>query len=234
MTDEERLARSRQRCAINQRRYRAKLQAMNKQRRSDLEELSRVNKRLERHLAAFLDKRGLWCHAEEHSILEYLRLFERGFTHTEQQVSFLRYFVAPDAWYNGHIGIDGVMAYWITRSAMFTFLRVNCIRLTPVARTNEGTVIEMRCVVHLGMTLPAMRALFPHVLNRQDLVDNILRTPLQLPLHGTYVFDDNKQMTWQSCASNIVEALSHQFVNLDDVVAATCPNAATKAAIQSQ
>ncbi|RHY93470.1 hypothetical protein DYB37_006220 [Aphanomyces astaci] len=232
--DEERLVKSRKRCAVNQRKYRAKLQIIDNQRRMNMDELSRVNQRLEGHIAASIDRRGLWCHAEEQSILEYLRLFERGYTQSERQDSFLRYFVAPDVCFNGLIGVEGVKSYWTTRSSRLTFLHVKYVRLTPVAHTSEGTMVEMHCVIEVALASPTVAAMFPHVVRRPDLVDKLLSAPLHIPLHATYVFDDNKQVSWQSCVPNLVQALYTTFGNLNDVVAATSSSAAIHPDVKGQ
>ncbi|KAF0725262.1 hypothetical protein AaE_009716 [Aphanomyces astaci] len=78
----------------------------------------------------------------------------------------------------------------------------------------------MRCMAELGLSLQSIRTVFPHVLHRQDLVEKMLTAPLRLHVHATYMFDDNKQVTWQASDSNLVDALFRQFGNLDDVAVA--------------
>ncbi|ETW02856.1 hypothetical protein H310_05333 [Aphanomyces invadans] len=215
-TEEERLERRRLRCMINQRRYRANLRNAKTKWRNDMDELGRVNQRLERHLAA-VEGSGLWCHAQEQSILEYFRLFEHGYNRTPRQDSFLRFWVAPDGHCNDQKGVEAVMSMWASYSDTFTSLHLACTRLIPVAWSLDSVIIEAHCSVTLGVSLAALQALFPHVISRQDLVDMMLGTPFLLPMHATYTFDRNMQVTRQTSGADVVGALLHQFGNLDDV-----------------
>ncbi|ETW02860.1 hypothetical protein, variant 2 [Aphanomyces invadans] len=96
---EARRARRRHRSKINQRKYRAWQRAANNQLQHDVNELQTHTKRLESHvLALYNGERFL---AEEKSIQEYVRLFAHGFDRSERQVTFLRYFMAPDVWCGG-------------------------------------------------------------------------------------------------------------------------------------
>ncbi|ETW02859.1 hypothetical protein H310_05336 [Aphanomyces invadans] len=98
---EARRARRRHRSKINQRKYRAWQRAANNQLQHDVNELQTHTKRLESHvLALYNGERFL---AEEKSIQEYVRLFAHGFDRSERQVTFLRYFMAPDVWCGGQV-----------------------------------------------------------------------------------------------------------------------------------
>ncbi|ETW02857.1 hypothetical protein H310_05334 [Aphanomyces invadans] len=225
-SDEERLQRRRERCKINQRKYRANLRVSKNLERLDMEELGRVNQRLEGHIDA-IDRLGLWCHAEEQSLLEYLRLFEHGYSRSERQDAFLRFFVDPDGWCNDQRGVEVVRSMWTSYMSSFTYLHIECARITPLLNTRDGALVELHCSAELGMNMVTIQTIFPQVMCRPDLVATMLRTPLLLPVHTTYLFNQHKQVTWQASNANVVEALLHQFGNLDDVAVA-----AAKTAIQ--
>ncbi|RQM28742.1 hypothetical protein B5M09_005562 [Aphanomyces astaci] len=183
-TDEVRLERRRQRCKVNQRRYRANLRMTNSQRRVDMEEMDRVNQRLEGHIAA-IERSGLWYHAEEQSL-----------------------------------GLDALLLHWTNYTTTFSSFHIKCVQLNPVSHSRDEVIVDMRCMAELGLSLQSIRTVFPQVLHRQDLVEKMLTAPLRLHVHATYMFDDNKQVTWQASDSNLVDALFRQFGNLDDVVVA--------------
>ncbi|RHZ00320.1 hypothetical protein DYB35_011973 [Aphanomyces astaci] len=191
----------------------------NSQRRVDMEEMDRVNKRLEGHIAA-IERSGLWYHAEEQSLLEYLRLFEHGYTQSPRQDTFLQNFIEPDSWCNGHRGLDALLLHWTNYTTAFTSFHIKCVQLNPVSHSRDEVIVDMRCMAELGLSLQSIRTVFPHVLHRQDLVEKMLTAPLRLHVHATYMFDDNKQVTWQASNSNLVDALFRQFGNLEDVAVA--------------
>ncbi|ETW02854.1 hypothetical protein H310_05331 [Aphanomyces invadans] len=225
-TVQEKLEQRRLRCKLNQRRYRANLRVTNAQRRADMDELDRVNQRLDRHIDT-IERTGLWCHAEELSVIEYFRLFEYGYTGTQRQDSFLRYFVEPNGWCNGNRGVDAVTLVWTSYGTSFSSVHIKHVKVTHSSHAQDGAMVNIECVAELGMSTQAIQAMFPRVLSRQDLVDKMLCTPFVLPLHASFVFDDNKQTTWITTTANVVHALFYQFGNLNDVVVA-----ATNTAIQ--
>ncbi|KAF0688452.1 Aste57867_19917 [Aphanomyces stellatus] len=210
-------ARRRFRSKINQRRYRARSNASHHQLEEEVGVLAAATHRLEGHVGAI--ERGLWCHAEELSVLEYYRLMAAGYAATPRQDMFLHHFVAPDVAFMGHTGVDAIRAMWDSYNTYFASVRLECQHLVSVFASSDCVVVEAVVVTRLQVSKTTIQCIFPHLLLRPDLLLKMIDRDVELPFHVVFTFDATKNSVKIESEVNLVSALLTRFGNLGDVTA---------------
>ncbi|KAF0688453.1 Aste57867_19918 [Aphanomyces stellatus] len=209
--------RRRIRSRISQRLYRVRTNASHRQLEDDVATLAAATARLEGHKDVL--ERGLWCHAEELSVLEYVRLMTNGYAGTPTQDAFFRRFVSDDVAFMGHTGVAAVRAMWDSYNTFFASVRLDCQHLVSVFASAEFVIVEAVVVGSLEISDETIRCLFPQVLLRHDLRAKMFGRDLKLPVRVLFTIDaTSKHFVQIESEANVVGALLDQFGNLDDVV----------------
>ncbi|KAF0716807.1 Aste57867_2656 [Aphanomyces stellatus] len=215
--DDARRARRRFRSKINQRKYRALATSSQQQLDEDVAVLVATTARLESHREAL--ERGLWCHAEELSILEYFRVMGSGYTHSARQETFLEHFLSPDILCLDKTGRGAVSAAWDAYNTYFASYEVTCERLNPLYASSDFVVVEAIVVGKLQASQSTIQHIFPHLLHRADLLVKMINRDLELSVRVVFTFNASKVLVRLESHPNVVGALLHQFGDLGDVVA---------------
>ncbi|RHY23958.1 hypothetical protein DYB32_009020 [Aphanomyces invadans] len=210
----------RHRSKMCMRRHRAKKKALNARLEEYVREVQLENLRLQAHLAGLYDQRGVsLCIA---TTSQYTKLFEFGYSptrgaHARRQEAFLAEFAAPHVNYNGQIGVKHILNQWAMYDALFGSVHVACMDITVVTVDVPLIVLEATYDARVVVTGAAVQALFPHLVNRPDLVDKLIGSTMLLPLRVLFSHDmASHRVTRVQATASVVVALVALLKNVDD------------------
>ncbi|CAK4617343.1 hypothetical protein LEN26_006056 [Aphanomyces euteiches] len=195
----------RQRGRFNQRTYRIRKKSSEKQLKCDVFELSRGNDRLETHKLVL--QRGLWCHAEHQSVVEYYQLFRDGYSESDRQYTFLRFFLHPNVQLNGVSGIDAFTTSWTLYSDLFGVNHVECKHIADVSSSSDEVVVQAQVMTTFHFGKRAIETFFPQAIERSDLMAKLMGWHLKLPLRAMFTFDDSKTVTRVTVETDLIPEL---------------------------
>ncbi|KAH9122208.1 hypothetical protein AeMF1_006404 [Aphanomyces euteiches] len=188
----------RQRGRFNQRTYRIRKKSSEKQLKCDVFELSRGNDRLETHKLVL--QRGLWCHAEHQSVVEYYQLFRDGYSESDRQYTFLRFFLHPNVQLNAHL-------LFAPCSLVLTIYYLVDFHIADVSSSSDEVVVQAQVMTTFHFGKRAIETFFPQAIERSDLMAKLMGWHLKLPLRAMFTFDDSKTVTRVTVETDLIPEL---------------------------
>ncbi|ETV68316.1 hypothetical protein H257_15755 [Aphanomyces astaci] len=212
---------------VNQRRYRQEQTHVTDQLNQSVSQLRADVARMEGSLDALrlaippsLQTLDLECRIGN----EYFRVFANGnfldpsTTEHAFQTDFLTNVMREDLVIMGSVGREKLIQQWTLYMTTFEAFSMD-LHTLHVAIRSPNVVLYTESTLHLRLSYHSVQLLFPHLHDKEPLVQNMVGRTLHLPVQVHFAFDKNRIVQVLGTFANTTHALVNVVGNAIDTVA---------------
>uniref|UniRef100_K3XAD5 BZIP domain-containing protein n=1 Tax=Globisporangium ultimum (strain ATCC 200006 / CBS 805.95 / DAOM BR144) TaxID=431595 RepID=K3XAD5_GLOUD len=218
---EGRLARRRKQCRVSQRRYRDKKGSAEYNLRLDVNSLRESVERL--RVARQLLESRVWndrlslTGSVRKAVEQYYVMFSTGLydPHADSrdrkcfdvQVGFLHAFLDQDVVFGDGKGISDVIEQWRRYSIFHEDMWVRSVS-AQIYGTHESPIAVVQGLLGVRLNRTTIEAVFPHILNNEELVQALIGKEVVYDTCTTYLFNERNQVVRQDLEVDFLSGLA--------------------------
>jgi len=152
---------------------------------------------------------------------EYIHLFPNGIVprtrpNYNRQLAFVHTVMDPNVLFCGMRGTESFIDQHRSYSAVFRRRSIKSEGITVVCGPDD-TIVKLSCTISLTISRESLSSLYPHILQNEVLVQQIMGLDLHLPSYIYFYFDDAGRVFRVDGECDLVRAWSGLVSNIDTV-----------------